>query len=263
MALSRGFRRGFFGIAVLVFAAASYIFILYAQGFSFSFENRAFVLTGALTLDANEQVNVIIDGEYAGSTSVLTHEFNKGRMLPGTYTVYLEREGYSEWSKSVMIQEGLVTDFPNILVLSLDEERASRSRGDIEDALEDSYPSLTPSPTTTPSPTPEPVLDYELVRGVLTMQEQELGTGVRGYQESPDGEKVMWWTRNEVWVMWLQNTDYQPFRMGGDTEAITRLSTAIDRAAFWPSSHHIAIRSGTSYRVVELDTRGGTNIIEL
>lgn len=269
MALSMGFRRTMLFGAILVFAVATYGLILYAQGFSFSFEDREFVLTGALTINANEQVDVFIDGEQSGSTSVLTHEFNKGRMLPGTYIISLQRDGFSEWSKSVIIQERFVTDFSHVLILDLSDERASKSRGDIEHSLRLSEPQLTPTPTVESGAVSEEdeaeteFLTYELQRGILTLDDRELGRGVLGYQESNDGSKLLWWTRNEIIVMWLQDTSYQPFRLAGETETITRISTSIARAAWWPDSHHIAFRTGTLYRIVELDNRGGTNTIRL
>ena len=266
MALSRGVRRLMLVIAVVLFGAVSYVLILYAQGLTFSFDEWDFVATGALIIDANEQVDVFIDGEHAGSTSVIAHYFSKGRMLPGTYHVSLQREGYSTWSKSVMIQERFVTDFSHVLILDLSEERASRSRAEIERALMRAQPMLTPAPSPVPSPTPTPAvqeLTYALEGGRLTLDDHVLATGVRGYQESADGMKLMWWTRNEVTVMWLRDTAYQPFRLAGESETITRVSAGIERAAWWPDSHHVAFRSGTDYRVVELDNRGGTNVIEL
>jgi hypothetical protein len=174
MALTTGFRRFMLFGAILVFVAATYILLLYAQGLTFSFKDREFVLTGALTINANEQVDVFLDGELSGSTSVITNEFNRGRI-----------------------------------------------------------------------------------------HDRELGRGVLGYQESKDSAKLLWWTRNEIIVMWLQDTSYQPFRLAGEIETITRISTSIARATWWPDNYHIAFRTGTHYRVVELDNRGGTNTIEL
>lgn len=266
MALSRGFRRILLYIAFLVFAAASYALILYAQGYSYSFEDFEFVLTGALTIDASEQANVFIDGEHAGTTSVLSHEFNKGRLLPDTYSVRLQKDGFSEWSKSVIIQEGLVTDFPHVVLLSLEEERASSSRGAIEKSFQRSFPRATPTPDPlqSPSPSPEPSREvFILEAGRLSMDGRTIATGVNGYAESPDGDKLLWWTRNELSVMWMRDTEYQPFRLSGEQETITRLSNVIDRAGWWPDGHHVTVRTGTKYRVIELDDRGGSNIIEL
>jgi len=258
-------------VAVVVFAIATYIAVLFAQGYEFSFSERRFVLTGALTLDANEGANVIIDGERVGSTSVLGDTFSRGRLLPGTYVVSLEREGYSTWTKSIIVQEGLVADFPNILLLSLDETRASRSREQIEDALSRAMPtpipslvpSRTPSTSASPKISPTPVPGFELSDDALLRDGEQIAQDVRGWHMSLDGGKVLWWTRSEVWVMWLRGTNYQPFRLEGESEAVVRLTTTIDRAAWWPGSNHIALRSGTAYRVIELDQRGGTNIIEL
>lgn len=253
MAISRRMRRALLLTAVLVFCIAAYIAIQYAQGYQFSFAERRFVRTGAITIDANDRADVLVQGEPAGDTSFLGNTFNMGALLPGTYPIRLEREGWSSWFKEIEVQEGLVTDFPHVLLLPLDEASASRSVGEIESALA----------VTSPSPSPAPASPYTLIKGALSRDGQQVATGVLGYKESGDGAKLLWWTRNELWVLWLADTGYQPFRKAGEQETLTRLSSRIDRAAWWPDADHVVIKSGEKYYVVELDTRGGTNTIVL
>ncbi|HXV27148.1 MAG TPA: hypothetical protein VD862_03965 [Candidatus Paceibacterota bacterium] len=266
MAISLQVRRLLFWAAVIIFGIAAYVAVLYAQGYEFSFRDRRFVRTGAVTLDANAQADVFIDGEHAGGTFLIGDTFSRGRLLPGTYEFRMERDGYSTWTKTVQVQEGLVTDFPRVLILQTDETIASRSRGLIDELME--VADAVPSPTPTPAPsasagaqaTPSPV-PYALVRGVLTVNDERVATGVLGYRLSGDGAKLMWFTRNEVVVRWLTDSDEQPFRTAGDQVALLRLTTVIDGAVWWPDAYHVAVRSGSTYHIVELDDRGGTNII--
>jgi hypothetical protein len=72
---------------------------------------------------------------------------------------------------------------------------------------------------------------------------------------------VLYWTRNELWVSWERATDYQPYRAAGDRELIARWSVPIARAAWFRDRDHIVVDLGITYRVLETDTRGGTNIV--
>jgi hypothetical protein len=260
MAIAKKSRWTLLIIAVIVFIPTTYVVVLYAQGFRYDFQERRFTFTGAITLDVNTEATVFLDGQEIGGTSFLGKEFGEDKLLPGTYTVRLEREGYSGWSKAVIVQEGLVTDFPNVLLLDLDEQAASRSRAEIDEVMKQREGEVTPTPTASPGPAPQ---GYTLQNTVLAYDGVQIASGVLGYQESPDNEKLLWWTRNEAWALWLRDTDEQPFRKAEEQEAVIRLSTPINGATWWPDSEHVAVISGADYRVVELDSRGGTNIIRL
>jgi hypothetical protein len=87
---------------------------------------------------------------------------------------------------------------------------------------------------------------------------------VLGIALTSNGGRLLWWTRNELWVLWIRNTDYQPFRTEGERQAITRFSVPIVRAAWFRDNDHIVVELGAAtYRVLEIDTRGGINMIKL
>ena len=85
---------------------------------------------------------------------------------------------------------------------------------------------------------------------------------VTGFSLSSDGKKLAWWNSNELWVMWLSDTDYQPYHKAEDKDLIVRFSIKIKNAAWFRNSDHIVVDSN-GYKIVEIDKRGGLNIVEI
>lgn len=271
-------RRFLFWLAAIIFIIASYTIILYAQGYRFDFDSNSFVRTGAIAISANTDAHLYIDDHYVDQTSFLNHNAGKDNLLPGTYEIRIVREGYSSWRKSATVQEGLLTDFPRILLLPTDENSVVALREESSKSLALAHTLNDPTPTPTPTPSPKPpkvsptplvvtVDQFALQGKVLSRVDQvppvKIADGVLGFQISPDSRRVMWYTRNEIWVLWTANTDYQPFHAEGDRELITRFSSPVVKAAWFRDSDHIVVFLGITYRILETDTRGGINIIKI
>lgn len=276
--MTKGTRRFMFYIAVIVFIAATYIAVLYAQGYKYSAGEHRFIRTGAISLNANADAKVFVDDELSGTTSFLTNRFSVDGLLPGQYSIRLQRDNYSSWQKMPTVQEGFVTDFPRVLILPLDDENLAKLASEAAEIFA-AKPTPTPTPkltlapksnvnpTATPSPTPaEP---FVLKNKVLTWQEeggqpQELGKNVAGFMASQSNKKMAWWTfNNELYVMWLADTDYQPVKKKGDRELVTRFSNSISDIAWFRGDDQVILSFKTGYRIVEIDTRGGVNIIKI
>ncbi len=273
-------RRIAFYICAVIFVVLGYVTILYAQGYKYSFNDGKFLRTGAISLKANTDAKVFVQDVLEGTTSFLTDSFSKGRLLPGRYTVKLEKEDYSTWKKTVVVEEGKVTDFPRVLLLPQTEDKIPDVIAQIEEAfLADgivlsSTPRPSPRTSVVPSPTPQ-VLPVTLVKGVLTLHhegsDQILATKVSGFALAPSQRQLAWWNNNELWVMWLTDVDsHQPYHKAGDKDLITRFTAPIKRAAWFGGEDHIVVESNSStllttggYKIVEIDKRGGINIIKI
>jgi hypothetical protein len=276
-------RRILFYLGVIAFFVASTIAILDAQGYKYSFDQAKFLRTGAISLHTNTDADVYIDGKRKGSTSFFGSAFGADGLLPGIYDVRLLRDGYSTWEKSVTVQEGLVTDFPHALILPTDNpEEVTKIIIDIESIFRDANIALnttatpTPKPKKTPvsklspspSPSPTPAREepfyikngtlYALVDGKPTMVDDR----VEGFMIASGGRKILWWRSNELWVMYLSDADYQPYQKAGSRDMIVRLATPILHAAWYHGEDHVVLDSA-GYKIIEIDKRGGTNIIKL
>jgi hypothetical protein len=271
-------KRWLFYSAVVIFALLSYVVVLYAQGYKYSFSESKFFRTGSIFVKANEDAEVYIDNKFLNSTSFFGNSYTIGGLLPGQYTVRLQKDNFSSWQKRVLVEEGLVNDFSRIFILPESGEAKDRLKTEIKDLL---YPISKPTPTLsvkptpksssskTPAPSPVPVSKepFYIKNGVL-FKNMENGETERfaylvvGFALSSDGKKITWWNSNELWVMWLSDTDYQPYHKAGDKDVITRFSIKIKNAAWFRDSDHIVVDAG-GYKVVEIDKRGGLNIVEI
>ncbi len=252
--MTRKTRTIVFYVGIAVFIIASYVMVLYAQGYKYSFQKHRFFLTGAISLKANTDAKIFVNDTLAGSTSFLTNSFSIDRLLPGQYVIRLQRDGYSAWQKTVSVQEGMVVDFPKVLLLSQTEEDSIALAKEITDVL------------TVPAPKPGETIPFYLKNKTLYQVKNGtavvLAKGVMGFAHTNNQDRLLWWTPNEVWVLWLTDTDYQPYHHAGDKELITRFAVSIQRATWFRDNDHIVLQSN-GYRIIEIDKRGGINIVKI
>jgi hypothetical protein len=276
MTVTRTTRRFIFYIAALVFLAVGYVTILYAQGYRYSFADAHFSRTGAVSLRANVQASVLVNGEVKNTTSFLTNSASVGGLLPGTYIISVQKEGYSKWQKKVVVLEGFVQDFSHILLLPQTGDDHTNVVKEINNLLYTPTPSPTPKPSTTPkptpksspspSPTPNTSAPYYIEHGNLYVQSPDgplsVATGVTKVFPSEDNQKLIWFSGNQIWLYWLNDQNEQPFHKAGDIAVIGRFNQPIKAIGWFRSSTHIAIDAG-GFKIIELDTRGGQNTISL
>jgi hypothetical protein len=268
-------RRTLFWVAVLLFFVVAFITIRYAQGYVYDFEARRFVRTGAIAVSANTDAKLFVDDEFAGELSLVTHRAGKTRLEPGSHTVRLVRDGWSPWSKEVIVEEGFLTEFGHVLLLPTDDigiaelhDEASRSLNESL-TLADATPLPSPSPKpqgSTPTPLPRVDSGDFMLWGTGLFLSDGTASGsfiadhVRGFQAEND--RVLWWTQNEVWIYYSRDTGDQPLHTAGDRELLGRWTSRVRGAAWFRDRYHLVIDLGTQgYRVLETDSRGGMNIV--
>lgn len=271
-------KRWLFYSAVVIFALLSYVVILYAQGYKYSFSESKFFRTGSIFVKTNEDSKVYLNDKFLNSTSFFGNSYTIGGLLPGQYSVRLQKDNFSSWQKKVLVEEGLVNDYSRIMLFPKSGDEAVALKEEITDLL---YPVLKSTPTpsvkptpkpspaknVTPSPSTAPTTPFYIKNGVLFKnmengETERLAYLVVGFALSPDGNKIVWWNSNELWVMWLSDTDYQPYHKAGDKDVITRFSIKIKNAAWFRDSDHVVVDSD-DYKIVEIDKRGGLNIVEI
>ena len=277
--MTRLTRRIIFYIAIFLFLSVGYVAVLYAQGYKYDFEEGEFLKTGVFYLKSNTSAEVYVDGEFAGKTSFLTSSFSQDRLLPGQYTVQVKKDGYSTWQKNIGVDEGMVTDFPRVMILPIDGEDANDLIVEIETLF---LPLVTPIPSPIKkSPQPTPMIiksgDYQMLNKTLIDariedQPKILATNVLGFSLSEDKSKIVWWDDRQVWLMHLKDQDYQPYMKTGERDLVLRLNKTIKNAAWFRDSDHVVLDMGSvasgstvkhEYQIVEIDRRGGQNVIKI
>ncbi|MEK7638357.1 MAG: PEGA domain-containing protein [Patescibacteria group bacterium] len=259
-------RRIIFWLAVIAFGLASWVVIKYAQGYIFDWNSNAFVRTGAIAVTVNTGASLFVNDTKTGDTSFLGNRAGRDRLAPGTYQIKLVRDGYSGWRKTIEVREGMLTDFPTVLLLPSDEASQPALKAEASVSLAESR-TLKNAPPKMVHPEVS-IGDFALSGTQLWDMRIASGSiiakNVLGFTVADNTSRLLWWTRNELWVLWLRNTDYQPFRTEGERQAVTRFSVPIIRAAWFRDYDHIIVDLGhQDYRVIETDARGGLNIIKI
>lgn len=250
--MTKRVKRTLFYSAVAVFLLLSYVVILYAQGYKYSFSESKFQRTGAIALKTNTEARVYLDDKLQGGTSFFGNSYSIDRLLPGAYKLSVQKDNFSSWQKTVTVEEGFVTDFPNILLLPEEGEEEQKLFGEVSLLFKETPLSNIAS------------LSEDLA--VKIPQE------VKGFRLSENKNKLAWWNNNEVLVLWLSEQNYQPFHKKDDKELITRFSQPIQNLIWFRGEDHIVVelesqdskgRPYSIYKVIETDKRNGVNIIEL
>ena len=256
-------KRLLFYSALAVFFILSYVIILYAQGYKYSFSEGLFQRTGAIVLKTNTDGKVFLNDKLEGSTSFFGHTFNIDRLLPGKYWLTIQKNDYASWTKTVIVEQGLVIDFPNVLLLPEEGEEEQKLFDEV-DLLFEEYKSASSSF----------FLDKkgQILYQTVDQEQKKIAESVKGFRISANKNKIAWWTVNELWIMWLDDQNYQPFHKKDDKDLITRFLSPIQNGSWFRGEDHLILELETRdsknrpysiYKIIEIDKRGGVNIVEL
>lgn len=273
--MKRSTRRAIFLICVGIFVLASYTVLLYAQGYQYSFTENRFVLTGTLYVRSNTDADVYLNDHLVGRTSLIGNSFNISGLEPGQYSVRLERDGYYSWQKTAIVEDGMLTEFSRILLVPKDKDEQAKILEDVIPTPTPS-PSLSPPPTKkpvvsnkpspTPSPSPESLPEYFLADSRLFQRTDDgivqITNQAQGFELAKNKRKLLWWNKDEIWVIWLEATTYQPYHKVADRELVAKFPAEF-KEVMWFNNDHILADTDTQYKIIETDTRGGINIFTL
>ena len=79
---------------------------------------------------------------------------------------------------------------------------------------------------------------------------------------SPDGQKMLYFSDSEIWILFLKGKEDEPFKKAGDKIMLVRLSNKITDAV-WLNSHYIIFSAGNKIKVAEIDDRDKINIVSI
>ncbi len=79
---------------------------------------------------------------------------------------------------------------------------------------------------------------------------------------SPDTKKLALSNGSEIWILYLQDSQDQPYHKAGDRVFLTRVNKNIDNLS-WISSHYFVFSAGTDIQIIETDERDAINTAEV
>ena len=132
------------------FIGVSYIVLIYAQGYQYSFKEGKFIRSGALYINVNTSASILIDDKLKTSTSSWKLR-QYWRTFTGNITQSVFKRRLVVMAK-VTITAGFVEDFSHVMLLPQTGQDKENVRQEIHDLL---YPvvassSVSPSPSRSP-----------------------------------------------------------------------------------------------------------------
>ncbi len=110
--MTRLTRRLVFYSFIVIFLLATPPTIFYAMGYSFDWQKKVLVKTGGLYLKSSPtSAKIILDNKNNKTTPRLI-----SRLLPKTYKISIEKDGYFSWGKNLEVKPQLVEEARNIIL---------------------------------------------------------------------------------------------------------------------------------------------------
>lgn len=132
--LSQRARKGIFYLFTGIFLCVAPTVALYAAGYRFSLNSLEITRIGVLSVDTlPNDANVFFNNKLVATRLPL----KLSNIIPGTYNLRLEKEGYLPWGKDIVIEENKTTYIKNFSLFLLSEPEAIEKN----DALVDIFPS--------------------------------------------------------------------------------------------------------------------------
>ena len=84
---------------------------------------------------------------------------------------------------------------------------------------------------------------------------RKIASGIQGVQFSDDGKKMLFWSSNEISVMFFRKWDVQPYRDENEIQTIIRISSPIENVFWFQDYEHIFFSAKNKIKLIELDPR--------
>jgi len=245
--MTRKFRRFIFLIFIVFFVVSSIIVILLAQGYRFDFNSLKIVKTGGIFIKTStDGAKIYINDKYIESTSgILSHSTLISGLAPKNYGVFIYKENYYPWNKTVEVKNGMVTELSNIILFPLELKKIKiaelPSQVISEFAINNSTIEIKNNKT-------KIINVYNLIDGKLLSSEKfKIATSSEGII-SPDKNKKLYILNNQIWIDYLNSTK---------KELLVAFEPPINFFDWFNDSEHLIWFANGELTVAELDNRGG------
>jgi hypothetical protein len=244
----------FFSLALYVTLLP--IILSYSLGYHIDFHKFAIYKTGILSLRSTPAgASVYVNGRLHQDITPARIE----ELRPGTYSVEVRREGMFPWQKELTVRPNMVTRAENIILfptLQVTEKVGGLETNNFfipDDRSQIYY--MTKSglyKSGIDGANPKKISSYS-----------SWPTRIIGKKLSPDGKKILYFTENGIWIIYLNG---QRLTKDGEIAEVEEAleSSYIIKDVFWHSgSNHIIFVAGRDINVLEIGKGGDKNIVTL
>jgi len=245
--MTRKFRRFIFLIFIVFFVVSSIIVILFAQGYRFDFNSLKIVKTGGIFIKTStDGAKIYINDEYVETTSgILNYSTLISGLTPKNYNVFVYKENYYPWNKTVEVKNGMVIELNSIILFPLELKKIKivelPSQVISKFAINNSTIEIKNDKT-------KIISVYNLTDGKLLSSEKfKIATSSEEII-SPDKNKKLYILNNQIWIDYLNGTK---------KELLATYEPPIIFFDWFNDSEHLIWFANNDLTIAELDNRGG------
>jgi len=254
--MTRRLRHFIFLIFTIFFVVSSIIAILFADGYSFDFNSLKIVKTGGIFIKTStDGAKIYINDKYVESTSgILSHSVLISGLTPKNYNVFVYKENYYPWNKTVEVKNGIVTELNNIILFSLELKKIKivELPGQVisEFAINNSTIEVKNNKT-------KIINVFNLIDGKLLSSEKFKKATSSEEIISPDKNKKLYVLNDQIWIDYLSDIKKDPVKSAWEKELIAVYKPPIDFFDWFNDSEHLIWFANDELTIAELDNRGG------
>ncbi len=249
------FRRFIFWIFTVLFAIASIIIILFAQGWRFDFDSFRLVKTGGIFIKTMiSGAKIYVSDKYIGTTAgLLNYTKLIDNLASKNYDLFIYKEGYYPWNKTVEVKNGLVSELNSIILIPLDIKKvkvAELPKQAVADfSVNNENIEIINSKKT------KAAKFYDIDGNFISNKKIEVATSTD--LVSPDKNKKLYTVDNQIWVDYLGDAKEEPFKKAGEKEIIAVSQSPILFLDWFKDSEHVIWLTAGELTITERDNRGG------
>jgi len=202
---------------------------------------------------------IYINDEYKGSTSgILNYSKLINDLTPKSYDIFIYKEGYYPWNKTVKIKNGLVTELIYITLLPLELKKVKVA--ELPNQIMSDFRVNDETIKIIKNKKTGSAKFYDFSGKLVPNNAFETATST---ELSPDKNKKLYAFNNQIWIDYIHNVKEEPSKTAGEKEAIAESESPIVFLDWFKDSEHIIWFAGNELTIAERDNRGGKrNIVK-
>lgn len=246
--MTRRLRRFVFLIFVVFFAVVSIGVIFFAQGYRFDFDSLKIVKTGGIFIKTSvDDAKIYINDEYIKSTSgILNHSILISGLAPKNYNVFVYKENYYPWNKTVEIKNGIVAELNNIILFPLELNKIKITELPIQTISEFTVSGNKLEIKNNKNKTAQ---TYNLDNGELASSGKFSVATSSTEIISSDKNKILYARGNQLWIEYRDGTDKEQ-------ELLASYGSPVQFFDWFKNSAHLIWLADNELSIAELDNRG-------
>lgn len=254
--MSKKFRRFIFWIFVGFFIITSVMVASFAQGWRLDLKSFKFVKTGGIFIKTSvADAKIYVNDKYYKSTGgFLSHTILISSLAPSQYSIFIYKDGYFPWNKTVEVRNGLVTELNHIILLPIELRKTKIAELPAQQISEfnirDKAIEIKNNKTKT-------VKNYDFNGNLFSSEKFKIATSSSLRIISPDKGKELFVSENQIWINYISDAKEEPAKKTGEVDLVTSYVQPIKFFNWFNDSEHIIWYAGSELKIAERDDRGG------